>query len=164
MGLKDKFKSYFFLDEEGEEYYEEEQQPVAAKPQQQYIREVPAEKKMKKPTTKNYFTNQNDAVDEHKVVSMNGAQFSSQMVLVEPRVYAEAQELSDYLKEYKTVVVNLQRISHDQAIRIVDFLSGTVYALGGDIQRIGNNIFLCTPENVEVDGAISEMLEEQDFM
>ncbi|EUJ45160.1 cell division protein SepF [Paenilisteria rocourtiae] len=163
MGLKNKFKSYFFLDEEeGEEYYEE--QPVAAKPQP--LREVPTEKKMKKTTGKNYFTNQNEAAsaDDHKVVSMNGAQFSSQMVLVEPRVYAEAQELSDYLKEYKTVVVNLQRISHDQAIRIVDFLSGTVYALGGDIQRIGNNIFLCTPENVEVDGAISEMLEEQDFM
>ncbi|AQY50718.1 hypothetical protein PWEIH_13994 [Listeria weihenstephanensis FSL R9-0317] len=162
MGLKNKFKSYFFLDEEeGEDYYEE---PVAAtKPQP--LREVPAEKSMKKTTGKNYFTNQSEApVDENKVVSMNGAQFSSQMVLVEPRVYAEAQELSDYLKEYKTVVVNLQRISHDQAIRIVDFLSGTVYALGGDIQRIGNNIFLCTPENVEVDGAISEMLEEQDFM
>ncbi|EUJ24443.1 cell division protein SepF [Listeria grandensis] len=162
MGLKNKFKSYFFLDEEeGEDYYEE---PVATKPQP--LREVPAENKMKKTTGKNYFKNQSEAPvdDDHKVVSMNGAQFSSQMVLVEPRVYAEAQELSDYLKEYKTVVVNLQRISHDQAIRIVDFLSGTVYALGGDIQRIGNNIFLCTPENVEVDGAISEMLEEQDFM
>ncbi|MBC8923042.1 cell division protein SepF, partial [Escherichia coli] len=48
--------------------------------------------------------------------------------------------------------------------RIVDFLSGTVYALGGDIQRVGNNIFLCTPDNVEVDGSISEMLDEQNFM
>ncbi|WP_009913416.1 cell division protein SepF [Listeria monocytogenes] len=95
---------------------------------------------------------------------MQGAQFSSRMVLAEPRVYAEAQELADYLKEYKSVVVNLQRISHDQATRIVDFLSGTVYALGGDIQRVGNNIFLCTPDNVEVDGSISEMLDEQNFM
>ncbi|EUJ65339.1 hypothetical protein MCOL2_00845 [Listeria fleischmannii FSL S10-1203] len=105
-----------------------------------------------------------EETENNKVVSMQGAQFSSQVVLAEPRVYAEAQELADYLKEYKTLVVNLQRISHDQAIRIVDFLSGTVYALGGDIQRIGNNIFLCTPENVDVDGSISEMLEEQDFM
>ncbi|EFR83979.1 cell division protein SepF, partial [Listeria monocytogenes FSL F2-208] len=102
--------------------------------------------------------------DDAKVVSMQGAQFSSRMVLAEPRVYAEAQELADYLKEYKSVVVNLQRISHDQATRIVDFLSGTVYALGGDIQRVGNNIFLCTPDNVEVDGSISEMLDEQNFM
>ncbi|EUJ32085.1 hypothetical protein MFLO_07867 [Listeria floridensis FSL S10-1187] len=118
------------------------------------------QKKTEKPA-KNRFR----AVEEESnVVSMQGAQFSSEVMLSEPRVYAEAQELADYLKEYKTLVVNLQRISHDQAIRIVDFLSGTVYALGGDIQRIGNNIFLCTPENVNVDGSISEMLEEQDYM
>lgn len=153
MGLSNKFKSFFFLDEEGEEYYEE---PTTKK--------VPEPEPMvQKKAAKNKFR----AVEEtenNKVVSMQGAQFSSQVVLAEPRVYAEAQELADYLKEYKTLVVNLQRISHDQAIRIVDFLSGTVYALGGDIQRIGNNIFLCTPENVDVDGSISEMLEEQDFM
>ncbi len=153
MGLSNKFKSFFFLDEEGEEYYEE---PTSKKVQE-------PEPMTQKKAAKNKFR----AVEEsenNKVVSMQGAQFSSQVVLAEPRVYAEAQELSDYLKEYKTLVVNLQRISHDQAIRIVDFLSGTVYALGGDIQRIGNNIFLCTPENVDVDGSISEMLEEQDFM
>ncbi|EAC2210048.1 cell division protein SepF [Listeria monocytogenes] len=151
MGLSNKFKSFFFLDEE-EEYYEEE---VAREPE-------PMQKKTKKekPNKNRFYAVEDDA----KVVSMQGAQFSSRMVLAEPRVYAEAQELADYLKEYKSVVVNLQRISHDQATRIVDFLSGTVYALGGDIQRVGNNIFLCTPDNVEVDGSISEMLDEQNFM
>ena len=48
--------------------------------------------------------------------------------------------------------MNLQRIERDQARRIVDFLSGTVYAIGGDIQKIGTDIFLCTPDNVEVSG------------
>ncbi|WP_099222335.1 cell division protein SepF [Listeria costaricensis] len=150
MGLSNKFKSFFFLDEEGEEYYEEE------------VVQQQAEPTPKKSKKENRFQAVKET--EQKVVSMQGAQYSSRMVLAEPRVYAEAQELADYLKEYKTVVVNLQRISHDQAIRIVDFLSGTVYALGGDIQRVGNNIFLCTPDNVEVDGSISEMIEEQDFM
>lgn len=60
-------------------------------------------------------------------------------------------------------MVNLQRIDHDQAKRIVDFLSGTVYAIGGDIQKIGMNIFLCTPDNVEVSGNISEFLQEHDI-
>lgn len=148
MGIANKFKTFFFLDEEEAQYEEEqtvEKQPVETRPKKE----------------KNKF----QAVEkESKVVSMQGAQYSSRMVLVEPRVYAEAQELADYLKDYRSVVVNLQRINRDQAIRIVDFLSGTVYALGGDIQRIGNNIFLCTPENVEVDGAISEMLDEQNYM
>jgi len=43
-----------------------------------------------------------------------------------------------------------------QAKRIVDFLSGTVYAIGGDLQKIGGGIFLCTPKNVNVEGSISE--------
>jgi len=60
------------------------------------------------------------------------------------------------------VVVNLQRIQRDQAVRIVDFLSGTVYALGGDIQKIGTDIFLCTPDNVDVSGSISDMMGEHD--
>lgn len=149
MGIANKFKTFFFLDEE-EAQYDEEQQPV----EKQTVERKPKKEK-----------NRFQAVEkESKVVSMQGAQYSSRMVLTEPRVYAEAQELADYLKDYRSVVVNLQRINHDQATRIVDFLSGTVYALGGDIQRIGNNIFLCTPENVEVDGAISEMLEEQNYM
>ncbi|MBC1520459.1 cell division protein SepF [Listeria aquatica] len=153
MGLSNKFKSFFFLDED--EYYEEETNRKNTQEPEPMI-----QKKNEK-SAKNRFR----AVEEEpNVVSMQGAQFSSEVMLSEPRVYAEAQELADYLKEYKTLVVNLQRISHDQAIRIVDFLSGTVYALGGDIQRIGNNIFLCTPENVNVDGSISEILEEQNYM
>ena len=58
--------------------------------------------------------------------------------------------------------MNLQRIQRDQAVRIVDFLSGTVYALGGDIQKIGTDIFLCTPDNVDVSGSISDMMGEHD--
>ena len=95
-----------------------------------------------------------------RVVSLQSAQKSSKVFLVEPRVYAEAQDISEQLKNKRAVVVNLQRIDRDQGIRIVDFLSGTVYALGGDIQRIGTDIFLCVPDNVEVDGAISDYFEK----
>ena len=94
------------------------------------------------------------------VVSLQSVQKSSKVVLVEPRVYAEAQDISEQLKNKRAVVVNLQRIDRDQGIRIVDFLSGTVYAIGGDIQRIGTDIFLCVPENVEVAGAISDFFEQ----
>jgi cell division inhibitor SepF len=50
----------------------------------------------------------------------------------------------------------MKRVTPDQAKRIVDFLSGTVYAIGGDLQKIGGGIFLCTPKNVNVEGTISE--------
>jgi cell division inhibitor SepF len=142
MSIKNKFKSFFALDEEEYEYVEqerhqdydyEEEQPFPPKPQQ---------------------TKQN-------VVSLQSVQKSSKVVLCEPRVYAEAQDVADQLKNRRAVVVNLQRIQHDQAKRIVDFLSGTVYAIGGDIQKIGANIFLCTPDNVDVAGSISEIVSEE---
>lgn len=80
----------------------------------------------------------------------------SRMMLLEPRAYSESQQIADYLKSRHAVVVNLKRVTPDQAKRIVDFLSGTLYAIGGDIQKLGGGIFLCTPNNVNVEGKISD--------
>ena len=81
---------------------------------------------------------------------------SNKMMLLEPRAYSESQQIADYLKNRNTVVVNMKRVTPDQAKRIVDFLSGTVYAIGGDLQKIGTGIFLCTPKNINVEGSITE--------
>ena len=81
---------------------------------------------------------------------------TGKMILLEPRAYSESQQIADHLKKKNTVVVNMKRVTPDQAKRIVDFLSGTVYALGGDLQKIGAGIFLCTPKNVDVEGAITD--------
>lgn len=80
----------------------------------------------------------------------------SKMMLLEPRAYSESQQIADYLKNRSAVVVNLKRVTPDQAKRIVDFLSGTIYAIGGDLQKLGGGIFLCTPNNVNVEGKISD--------
>lgn len=79
----------------------------------------------------------------------------SKLILVEPRAYSESQQIADHLKNRHTVVVNMKRVTKDQAKRIVDFLSGTVYAIGGDLQKIGGEIFLCTPKNINVQGKIT---------
>ena len=78
------------------------------------------------------------------------------MMLLEPRAYSESLQIADYLKNRNAVVVNLKRVTPDQAKRIVDFLYGTIYAIGGDLQKLGGGIFLCTPNNVNVEGTISE--------
>lgn len=80
----------------------------------------------------------------------------SKMMLLEPRAYSESQQIADYLKNRIAVVVNLKRVTPDQAKRIVDFLYGTIYAIGGDLQKLGGGIFLCTPKNVNVEGKISD--------
>lgn len=80
----------------------------------------------------------------------------SKMMLLEPRAYSESQQIADYLKARNAVVVNLKRVTPDQGKRIVDFLSGTLYAIGGDLQKLGGGIFLCTPNNINVEGKISD--------
>lgn len=85
----------------------------------------------------------------------------SKMMLLEPRAYSESQQIADYLKKRNAVVVNLKRVTPDQAKRIVDFLYGTIYAIDGDIQKLGGGIFLCTPNNVVVDGKITDETREQ---
>ncbi len=83
-------------------------------------------------------------------------------VLFEPRVFSIHKILLMRLKNRRATLVNLQRIDKVSAKRIIDFLSGTVYAIGGDIQRVGTDIFLCTPDNVEVAGSITDHIENME--
>lgn len=157
MSIKSKIKTFFFLEDED---YEEEQaryQEEQSEPARNY----------KQPVQQSQHSHHNQQVQQPKnnqnVVSLQSIQKSSKVFLVEPRVYAEAQDIADQLKNRRAVVVNLQRIEKDQGKRIVDFLSGTVYAIGGDIQKIGTDIFLCTPDNVEVSGNISQILQDAEY-
>ena len=99
--------------------------------------------------------------DEYYTLSVEEAareetQEGSKMILLEPRAYSESQQIADYLKKRNTVVVNLKRVTPDQAKRIIDFLAGAIYAIGGDLQNIGVGIYLCTPKNVSVQGKITD--------
>lgn len=78
------------------------------------------------------------------------------LILLEPRAFSESQQIADHLKNRHTVVVNFKRVTTDQAKRIIDFISGTIYAIGGELQKIGGGIFLCTPKNISVQGKITE--------
>ena len=80
----------------------------------------------------------------------------SKMILVEPRAYSESQTIAEHLKKRNSVVVNLKRVTSDQAKRIIDFLTGCIYAICGDLQKLGNGIYLCTPKNVSVQGKMTD--------
>ena len=97
-----------------------------------------------------FYTVTNKQLKEEE--SKNG----SKMVLVEPRAYSESQTIADHLKKRNSVVVNLKRVTSEQAKRIIDFLTGCIYAIGGDLQKLGNGIYLCTPKNVSVQGKMTE--------
>lgn len=149
MGFKSKIKNWFFLDESYEEEYDDENYSDNKKEHYPVQRENVVHEKVNQTRS--------------NVVKLESVKNQSKLVLSEPRVFAEAQEIADHIKNRRAVVVNLQRIDKNQAKRIVDFLSGTVYALGGEIQKVGTNIILCTPDNVEVSGNISDMFIDQEF-
>lgn len=109
--------------------------------------------KLKKMIVEDIEDDEEEEVEEVKKMPTTG---SGKMILLEPRAFSESQQIADHLKKRNTVVVNMKRVTPDQAKRIVDFLSGTVYALGGDLQKIGGGIFLCTPKDVDVEGAITD--------
>ena len=160
MSIKNKFKNFFYL-EEYEEDEQQQQQQQRQQPQQpqRYEKPEPIQSEVRK-APKDRRQKPVETTTVSNLVSLQSASKSSKMILAEPRVYAEAQDIAENLKNKRAVVVNLQRIEKDQGLRIIDFLSGTVYALGGDIQRIGTDIFLCVPDTVEVDGAISDYYYE----
>ena len=103
---------------------------------------------------------EDDEMEEGKKLSTTG---SGKMILLEPRAYSEAQQIADHLKMRNTVVVNLKRVTSDQAKRIIDFLAGTIYAINGDLQKIGGGIFLCTPNNINIQGKITEETQGKDI-
>ena len=80
----------------------------------------------------------------------------NEMILIEPRAYSESQQIAEHLKKRNSVVVNLKRVTSDQAKRIIDFLSGCIYAINGSMEKVGIGIYLCAPNNVNVQGKISD--------
>lgn len=97
-----------------------------------------------------------NSVSRDNVVSIKSGLNSSKskIVLYEPRVYSDAKDVAQNLLNNKAVVINFSRMEDDSARRIVDFITGTVYALNGEIQRIGDRIFLATPPKFVTDGKL----------
>lgn len=118
--------------------------------------EKPAPTKTEQPKT-NYSNNE-------KVVSMSTAseartKANSKIAIYQPRVYSDAKVIAKQLLNNKAVIVNFNNVNDEQSKRIVDFLTGTIFALNGEIKRVGEKIFLCTPPKFEIDGSIPDINE-----
>ena len=95
----------------------------------------------------------------NKVVNMPQSQNQAiKMVISQPTTFEQSDEICAFLKEKKSVIVNLEYVNKDVARRIVDFISGGVYALDGYIQKVSNSIFLVAPSNYEI---TNEMAREE---
>ena len=83
------------------------------------------------------------------------------LVVLQPETFEDARDIANHLKSKKPVVMNLESVDRDVARRIVDFLSGAVYALDGNIQKVSNGIFLIAPYNVGIMGDFKDELKSK---
>src|SRR5699024_268365 len=107
-----------------------------------------------------------NSVNRDNVVSIKSGLNSakSKIVLYEPRVYSAAKDVAQNLLNNKAVVINFSRMEDSSARRIVDFITGTVYALIGEIQLIGDKIFLATPPKFVTVFKISDLVDKKDYL
>lgn len=123
--------------------------------EQEEINIEPVHQETSKPQMRTSMFEKAKSAKTSDAVKALNANKDSQLVLFEPRAYRESQEIANHLKQKKAAVINLHRINRETCKRVIDFLSGVIYAIDGDIQQIGPSIFLCTPKNIGVSGNIS---------
>lgn len=136
--IMNKVLDLFGVDTAGEDYEEEA--------------EVEQEPEQESEEGRNFWNRRNN-----KVVNMPQTE-QIKMVISQPTTFEQSEAICDLLKEKKSVIVNLEYVNKDVARRIVDFISGGVFALDGHIQKVSNSIFLIAPYNYEI---TNEMAREE---
>ena len=84
--------------------------------------------------------------------------------IAEPKEFEEIQVIADNFKNDIPVIVNLQQVEQDVSKRIIDFCSGLTYALGGDIKKVADRVFLIIPSNIEVNSKETDFIGEEGFL
>lgn len=95
-----------------------------------------------------------------KVLNLNGNS-NSKVVIVFPKNINDAKDICDHLRANRSIVMNVEDVEIQTAQRIVDFLSGAVYSLDGNIQKVSSGIFLATPNSVDILGDVKEELKSE---
>lgn len=99
-----------------------------------------------------------------RVISVNNGISASKMVITQPTCYNDVEEVGTYLKNKKSVIINLENVGKEDARRVLDFLSGATFMIEGNIQRVSSLIYLMTPRTVDVQNDLenSQYNKQQD--
>lgn len=103
------------------------------------------------------------SVKKSNVVNLHSASLPMKVVVVEPTNYDEVQDICNNLKSKKPIIINFENIDKDVARRMVDFISGAVFALDGTIQKVSNGIVVVAPSNVDILGNLKNSIGKEDF-
>lgn len=142
MKVMDKFFDFMGFTETREEIISEEETP--------FLEEIPDWKGKK---------------SKGHVVPFNTSNKEQvRVILLEPASFDDCQQISDNLKNKRTVIINLENLDIGLARRIIDFVGGSAYALGGTLQKIGTGIIIAVPNNVNISGDISTISQPKEVL
>ena len=169
---------YIFDEDDYEDDYEEasfkkKKAPLPSKPAAPVRNTKPAPKPAAKPVSKPSYTpareykrsigNTSTATD--KLVSIDGGASrprgprpaaSNEVYVIKPQEFDDAQTVTDFLKRGRAIVINMEGLQLEPAQRIIDFIGGACYGIGGELKAISANIFIAVPSSIEVSGDLRD--------
>ncbi|MCM1225796.1 MAG: cell division protein SepF [Lachnospiraceae bacterium] len=167
MGVMDKFLNYMKLNgEEDEEYYDddyiddEEEESVPAPRRASAPRSRDADDyeeggpSYRKQTSSSKITPIKQSA--RRTVNSGGME----VCVIKPTSVEDAREITETLLANRTVVLNLEGLDVDVAQRIIDFTSGSCFAIGGNLQKISHYIFIITPASVDISGDFQDIFND----
>lgn len=98
---------------------------------------------------------------ERQPVPMRSASASGlELIIRQPTSFNDSQEICDLLKQERAIIVNLEKVEPELAQKMMDFISGAIYALDAKIHQISGAIFCISPEKVDISGDYFAMISE----
>lgn len=168
MGIMDKFLDVLHLDADDEEdfynddYDYEEDYTEEAKPK------VSSRKSKKADVEEDNFEEdtafrEKTVKSSSKVTPIRPAKKPSsngmEVCVIKPVTVEDAREITETLLNNRTVVLNVEGLEIEIAQRIIDFTSGSCFAINGNLQKISNYIFIITPPSVEISGDFLNLVD-----
>ena len=153
MGVMDKFLNYMKLNEEDDDFYDDgyDDELIESKPPKQLAKDDRIDEEDNRPVKKTV----------PKVTPMRQTKKAGngmEVCVIKPTSIEDAREITETLLANRTVVLNLEGLDVDIAQRIIDFTSGSCFAISGNLQKISHYIFIITPAIVDISGDFQEIL------
>lgn len=173
MGFMDKFMNAMRLNADDEEYYDDyydkedeymDDEPIRPR-RSAFRRNENREDDMERPSVSHSDTPKASA--SSKITPMRSSRRANQSVAMEvcvikPKTVDDAREIAETLLAGRTIVLNLEGIDLEVGQRLIDFTSGSCFAIGGNLQKISNYIFIVTPQAVDISGDIQSIVDAFD--
>ena len=144
-----------------DDYYDEEDEEEPAPKRRRQAKE-PEESGYKSGANANQPIDINSKVTPMRPSSKKATSSGMEVCVIKPISFEDAREITETLLMNRPVILNVEGLDVDIAQRIIDFASGSCFAISGNLQKISNYIFIITPANVDISGDFQNFIDSYD--